>query len=257
MAPPSAERYQPWPGIAALVIVLATLAVYANSWAVPFTFDDQAAIVHNASIRHLGDLGAVLSPPGSGLTVDGRPVLNLSLAVNYAISGTQSWSYHALNIVIHAFAALTLFGIVRRTLLRAREPGAAGASGTRFDAMEANALAFAVALLWAVHPLQTESVTYVIQRAESLMGLFYLLTLYGFVRGVDAATTGTSSGWFGLSCLACLFGMGTKEVMVSAPLIVLLFDRTFVSAGLRAALSRRWRYYVTLALTTGVLLVLA
>src|SRR2546423_137761 len=84
----------------------------------------------------------------------------------------------------------------------------------------------AVALLWVAHPLQTESVTYIVQRAESLMGLFYLLTLYAFVRGATAAERATRLRWFGAALGACLLGMGTKEVMATAPLLVLLYDRT-------------------------------
>ena len=243
--------------IAAAAIILATIAVYANSWAVPFVFDDQASILHNASIRHLTDVGAVFSPPGEGLTVDGRPILNFSLAVNYAISGAGSWSYHALNMVIHALAALTLFGLVRRTVLRTTRSGGTAVAGVGGRVNEATGLGFAVALLWAIHPLQTESVTYVIQRAESLMGLFYLLTLYCFVRAVEAPGGRVAFCWSALSWLACLFGMGTKEVMVSAPLLVFLYDGVFISDGWRMALVRRWRYYVLLALTTGVLLALA
>src|SRR5580704_18515542 len=79
-----------------------------------------------------------------------------------------------------------------------------------------------IALLWAIHPLQTESVTYVSQRAESLVGLFYFLTLYCFIRGESSARAGC---WYGGAVLACLLGMASKEVMASAPLIVLLFDR--------------------------------
>jgi Flp pilus assembly protein TadD len=243
--------------VAAAVIVVATAAVYANSWSGPFVFDDQASILHNASIRHLADLGAIFFPPGEGFTVDGRPVLNLSLAINYAISGTGTWSYHALNIVIHILAALTLFGITRRTLGGANGPGRTRAEPAKFGGNEATTLGLATALLWSLHPLQTESVTYVIQRAESLMGLFYLLTIYCFIRAVDAAAGRSAFRWYSLSWIACLLGMGSKEVMVSAPLIVLLYDGIFVSEGWRAALRRRGTYYVLLALTASVLLALA
>src|SRR6185369_8786768 len=108
----------------------------------------------------------------AGTTVSGRPLVNLSLALNYAISGSNVWSYHALNILIHLAAGLVLFGLVRRTL-------------STFNFQASTASACAVALLWTLHPLQTESVTYVVQRAESLMGLCYLLTLYGFIRGTE------------------------------------------------------------------------
>ncbi len=177
--------------------------------------------------------------PPLGTTASGRPVLNLSFAVNYAISGTAVWSYHALNLAIHILAGLTLFGIVRRTLVRRASPAAP-------------VIASSAALLWTLHPLQTESVTYLAQRAESLMGLFYLLTLYCFIRGVDADDRPRRL-WFVLAVAACLFGMATKEVMVSAPLIVLLYDRTFAAGSFREALRRRWGLYVMLA-TTWVLL---
>ncbi|HXN35557.1 MAG TPA: tetratricopeptide repeat protein, partial [Opitutaceae bacterium] len=102
------------------------------------------------------------------------------------------------------------------------------------------------ALLWTLHPLQTESVTYIIQRAESLMGLLYLLTLYCFIRGAERQGPGP---WFILSIGACLLGMATKEVMASAPLIVLLYDRTFIAGSFSEAWRRRRGVYAGLAAT--------
>ena len=105
--------------LAGVVIALAGLAAYANTFAVPFHFDDTPSILDNPSIRHLWPIGDVLAPRADyGFTVSGRPVLNLSLALCYAVSGTNVWSYHAFNLLIHVLAGLTLFGIVRRTLLR-------------------------------------------------------------------------------------------------------------------------------------------
>ena len=117
---PSSPENRRGPLLAAALIALAALAVYANSFSVPFLFDDAPSVVDNPTIRHLWPLWEPLSPPHQhlGLTVEGRPLLNLSLAVNYAISGPNVWSYHALNLAIHLLAGLTLFGIVRRTLLR-------------------------------------------------------------------------------------------------------------------------------------------
>jgi len=176
-----------------------------------------------------------LSPPRwSGIT--GRQLINLSLAVNYAVGGTRVWGYHALNLAVHILAGLTLFGIVRRTLLQPRLRGRFGAA--------ANGLALTTAVLWTVHPLQTESVTYIIQRCESMMGLFYLLTLYCFIRG---AASQRPRLWYGLCVTACALGMACKEVMVSAPLMVLLYDRTFVSGSFRVAWRRHGRLLGALA----------
>ena len=229
--------------LAGVVIVLAALAVYANTFSSPFIFDDLKAITGNPSIRHLWPLSDVLSPPGDVTGAVGRPMVNLSLAVNYAIGGLDVRGYHIFNALIHALAGLTLLGIVRRTLLRPllRE---------RFGGM-ALPLAFVVALLWVLHPLQTESVTCVIQRSESLMGLFYLLTLYGFVRSVESPAP---RPWRIFTFIACLLGMATKEVMISAPLLVLIYDRTFVAGTFRSAWQQRGRFHVGLA-ATGILLI--
>ena len=225
--------------VAGLTITLAALAVYHNSLSAPFNFDDIVAIVENPSIRRLWPIWDVLSPArASGVTTSGRPLLNLSLTINHALGGMAVWGYHGFNLGIHICAGLTLFGIVRRTLHRPVVP-------ERFGAV-ATPLATAVAVLWTIHPLQTESVTYVVQRAESLMGLFYLLTMYCFIRGIESPSSGR---WFSLSVAACLAGMATKEVMVTAPMMVFLYDRTFVAGTFSEAWKRRWRLYIGLVST--------
>jgi tetratricopeptide (TPR) repeat protein len=224
--------------LSALLIVFAGLAAYSNSFSGPFVFDDTLAITDNPTIRHLWPPWDALSPPAHGEPVTARPLLNLSFAINYAISGLQVGSYHTVNLLIHLLATLTLFFLLYRTFLR---PALSAHYGSA-----ALPLALVIALLWTVHPLQTESVTYLSQRAESLMGLFYLLTLYTFLR---AAESSRPARWFTLSWLACLAGMAAKEVMATAPLLVFLYDRTFVAGSFRDAWRQRWRYYCALAST--------
>ena len=217
------------------LIVLATVLAYRNSFSGPFIFDD-LAISQNPTIRELWPIWKPLCPPNHGEPVTGRPLLNLSFAVNYAVSGLNVRGYHVANLAIHVLAALLLFGILRRTFLL-RSLGNSQIPTPIYFAL-------AIALLWAVHPLQTESVTYIVQRAESLVGLFYLLTLYCFIRG---ATWGRGRYWYAAAVLACLLGMASKEVMVSAPLIVLLYDRAFLAGSLREAWRRRYGFYLALA----------
>jgi hypothetical protein len=100
----------------AACLVLAIAASYWNTLDAPFLFDDAGAVVHNPTIRRLFSF-AVLQPPADGSTTTGRPVVNASFALNYALRGENVRSYHALNLAIHALAALLLLGIVRRTLL--------------------------------------------------------------------------------------------------------------------------------------------
>jgi tetratricopeptide (TPR) repeat protein len=233
--------------LAGAVIVLAALAAYHNSFLGPFVFDDPASIVENPTLRLPWSIPELFLPPAQS-TVAGRPLANLTLALNYATSDTDVRGYHAMNLLIHLLAGLALFGVVRRTLVRP----------LRADSTLA---ALAVALLWTVHPLQSEAVTYIVQRTEALMGLFYLLTLYCFIRGVErqeagGVPAGGRNRWFSLSIVSCLLGMASKEVMVSAPVMVLLYDRTFLAGTFRDAWQQRRRVYLGLGATWLLLICL-
>ena len=222
---------------AVVLVCLVGLWAYHNSFWGAFVFDDHVHILENPRIKHLWPLWATMAaPPDSDVAA--RPIVNLTLALNYALSGLQVWSYHVVNLAIHLLAALVLFGLVRRTL---QQPGMREANKDR-----ASGLALAVALLWVVHPLQTQSVTYIIQRAESLMGLCYLLTLYAVVRGSDPPTP---RGWYGVAVLACALGMGCKPVMATCPVAIWLYDRAFLAGSFREAWRRRGGLYLALAAT--------
>ena len=217
-----------------LLIILAGALAYATSFGGGFVFDDARYI---ADYEHIDQFW----PPWPHLATR-RPVVQLSLALNYAISGLNTWSYHLFNLVVHLLAGLTLFGLVRRTLLLPRWAGRFATSASYFAA--------AVAGLWVVHPLNTQSVVYIVQRGEALMGLFYLLTIYSVLRG---STGRADTAWYLLAIIACALGMATKGVMISAPLVVLIYDRVFLADSWAGLLRKRWWLYVGLFLTIGVL----
>ena len=243
---------------AALLILAGTLT-YWNSLSGPFLFDDQRSIVENQQIRRLWPLWDVLRPPRE-TPVAGRPLVNLSFAVNYAVGGLAVGGYHLFNVTVHVFCALVLFGIVRRTLesrtLRVR-------FGT-----QATTLAWICALIWTLHPLQTETVNYVTERTESMMALFYLLTLYCSIhaarperlrplRGAKPTSssewgwgpTSAKKGWEGAAIVSCLLGTACKESIVTAPVMVLLYDRVFLFESFQQSLRTRRRLYAGLAAT--------
>jgi len=217
-------------------VVLTTLcaAAYANTLHVPFIFDDFFTILNNPAIRRLWPLADVNATSFPALW--GRPLLSLSLKINYALGGYRVVGYHLFNLLVHWLNAMLAFGILRRTLVRL-EPA-------NTDRNEPTWLAFTVAALWMLHPLATESVTYVTQRTELLMGLFLLSTLYCFLRGTASPHR---TIWFGLAVIACTLGMGAKEVMVVAPLLVLVCDYVFGAPSLRAALRNHTALYTGLA----------
>ncbi|MGD0140241.1 MAG: tetratricopeptide repeat protein [Tepidisphaeraceae bacterium] len=205
-----------WRGTPLVLAMLCGIAAYGNSFRGPFIFDDIDAIAHNPR----SDVPTTLS---------GRPVLRLSFALDRAIGGMHVEVYHATNLLIHLACGAVLFGIVRRNLQK-REFW-----GDRFE-NSGHWLAGAVAAVWLVHPLNTEAVSYVVQRAESLAGLFYLLVIYCLIRD-----------WKLAAIAACALGMGTKETAATAPLVALLYDRTFISRSFATALKTRWPLYLGLA----------
>ena len=212
-----------WSKVVPFFVVAAGVIAYVNSFACPFIFDDTAAILVNPKVHSWW-------PPWRHALL--RPVGDLTFAINFAIGKFNVADYHATNLLIHIVAGLLLFGIVRRTLIL---PGFAGRWGGH-----APWIAGASAILWVVHPIQTESVTYMCQRYESLAGMFYLLTLYSVIRGAEG---GRSGRWYATAIVSATLGMGTKEIVVTAPVIILVYDWIFLSGSLAGALRRRWPLY--------------
>lgn len=226
-----------------IAVVSLGMAIYVRAFHDPLIFDDLDAIKNNPSVHRLWPLAIPLRPPDdSPLAV--RPLVNLSLAVNYAIHQTRPAGYRAVNLALHLAAALLLFGVIRRSAVFVG--GGAGA----------DLLAAASALLWLAHPLNSEAVVYITQRTELMAALFYLLTLYAAIRGWQATSGKARNIWFAVSALACGAGMASKEVMVSAPLLVLLYDRTLVSGTFASALRRGRGLYAALAASWGLLIFL-
>lgn len=191
-----------------MLLLLAVVVCYANTLAAPFLFDDPL--------------------PGTKLHFQTRQLVWGSFALNRALSGAETWSYHVFNALVHLACGFLLLGVLRRALSLAR-PRAASAG-----------LALAVTLLWLVHPLQTATVTYLSQRAEALATLGYLGTVYGFLRALDAPAP---RRWQALALASLAFGFLAKETIATAPLFLLLAEFALVPGALRANLRRRWRFH--------------
>ena len=200
-----------------LGLVAAILVVYAGALHGPFLWDDGQSVVFNPHIRSLWPLTETIDTHDSPI-LGGRPIVAISLALNYAVGGTDPTGYHLFNIAIHVANALLLFGLIRRTMLLPRWEG-------RFERAEVDWFAGAVALIWSMHPLQTEAVDYVTQRSESMMSLCVLLMLYAVARG---ARSTRPIRWNSLAILACAVGMACKQTMVIAPVLAMLFDWIFL-----------------------------
>lgn len=227
-------------GRIALVLFAAALCAYFNSFSAPMVFDDIPDIQHNPAVLSLWPPSAWMS----GILAS-RPLVTLSLALNYAVSGYEVFSYHVFNFLVHVAAALTLFGVVRRTLIH-------GDLAPRFGE-SSRGLALGSALVWMLHPMQVQSVTYIVQRCESLMGLFFLLTLYAAIRGWQARTQWP---WHLAALCFCLLGVGSKQVIAAAPVLVFLWDLVFNRRSFFGALRRSAFLYAGFVLCMAVLALL-
>ncbi|HEY1067419.1 MAG TPA: hypothetical protein VGE52_14955, partial [Pirellulales bacterium] len=212
------------PTLIACVVALA----FASGLGGAFVLDDESNITRNVKIHDLTRLDEIAFNPR-------RVVAYFSFAINWAISGDRPALYHVVNILIHVAATLLLYDLTRAVL---RSPCLASRKGD-----DADFLAAAVALLWGVHPLQTQSVTYIVQRTESLMGLFFFATIWFAARGAWGAPS--RARWsYAAAAIACWLGMFTKEVMIVAPLTLLLFDRVFLATSWRELIAQRWGLYL-------------
>lgn len=212
---------------------------YGNSFHGAFLFDDVTSVLENPTCTSPASVWDAFSPPRGDRTVSGRPLVNASLAANYALGGTDAFGYHLLNLGVHLAAGLVLWLAAWRTLERESVPAAVRGA--------APWLAAAAAGVWVVHPLQTESVSYIVQRAESLAALFSLLTLYCVIAAADSRRWYWTAG----AVASCGLAMAGKETAAVTPLLVLLYDRLFLAGSWRGALRRRGRLYAGLAAAGG------
>jgi Flp pilus assembly protein TadD len=216
-----------------IVLIAAGALAYSNSLPAPFVLDDEESIVRNPYVTSLTPLSrASGAPPQSAFA--GRPLASLSLAISHASGGSSPAAFRVWNIAFLIASSLVLAALAGHTLRRARHP-------------DAESVALAIALLWLLHPLHTEVVNYVTQRTESLMGLCYLLTLYAAARAMDE--TRAARYWIVTAVIACAAGMAVKESMVTAPLMVLLYDAVLGAGTIGEALRRRRALYAGLAAT--------
>jgi len=212
------------------------LPVWWGSLYGEYVFDDSLTVIHN---EVLGEWGKLFYAPTTSPLRD-RPVAAASFQLNYLLGGREELGYHLFNLLVHLGAVLALYGVVRRSL-------AGGKAGEKLRRLAPEA-ALAAALLWGLHPLQTESVTYVTQRCESLAGLFYLLAFYLAIRGFEQSEEAEPrpNWWLVLSVVACFLGMGTKATVVTAPPALLLYDRVFGAGSFREIWRRRRWFYLGL-----------
>lgn len=206
-------RLAPWG-----VCVLAGLA-YGNSLDVPLVYDDLPNIAENTAIHIDGLTPSELLRAATHGRLWSRPVANLSFALNYWWGELDTTGYHLVNVAVHLLASLLVYRLAFMTASLAQENGKAGSSpGSE------QCLAAGVAMaLFALHPLQTQSVTYVVQRMNSLATAAYLAAICCYLEGRLAAA-GPRWRWFSAALACALIAVGSKEIAMAIPGAILLYE---------------------------------
>jgi Flp pilus assembly protein TadD len=212
--------------VAALVIIAATGLVYGGSLHGSFQFDDRAIIVGN---RSLHDLRAMWPPSGT------RWFGELTFALNYWFGGLDPFGYHLTNVIIHECSALLVAALAGLTL---RTPALTGLS---VGPLTRRFLPLTAGVLFAIHPIQTQAVTYVVQRFASLATFFFLVSvvLYVWARlrlAEDGRMSASVAMRYGLSFVAAVAAMKTKEISVTLPIVLGVYEVLFFGIGWRALL---------------------
>ncbi|HUJ79957.1 MAG TPA: tetratricopeptide repeat protein [Nitrospiria bacterium] len=210
-APPPASLWaRPWAVF--LLLALLGLIVYSNTFSSPFQFDDHPAIVNNPAVKHFSSL----------LLSGSRVVTYLSFAINYHLGGLQVAGYHAVNLLIHVLNGFLVYALVSGLVSTPRVQPAP------FTPAQSHWLAFATALLFVAHPVQTEAVTYLYQRATSLTALFYLLAVVCYLRWRLASPEAKVRHlWYAGSLISTVLAMKTKEISFTLPILLLLMEAVF------------------------------
>ncbi len=215
------------------LLVFATLLVYANSFHSPFVFDDYNTIVKNNPQLQIDDLTfTALKNAVVQSTSSNRPVASMTLALNYYFGGVETFGYHAVNVGIHMLTGICLFFLIITLLKHAASSSAPGGNPSRNQIDARNSwIAFLSALIWLLHPLQTNGVTYIVQRMTSLSVLFYLLSMLLYIHGRTLMRRGhlkqsvfSFSGCFATGICAVL----SKEIAATLPLFILLYEWFFL-----------------------------
>jgi Tfp pilus assembly protein PilF len=237
-----------------LLIVLVGIAAYANTFSVPFQFDDDAYIVNNPIIRSfhyflspddvagLTEQSPTAVPPALRYAFKTRILGYLSFALNYRLNGLNVAGYHEVNLAIHLTSALLVYLIVLSILQTAhfqkKKAGCATYPNELFAGL--------VALLFVSHPIQTQAVTYLSQRFASLAACFSLLALFLYARSTMAASAWSRRAAYSGSVVAVVAAMLTKEFTFTLPFLIALYDLVFLSGSRRTRTARLAPFAATL-----------
>ena len=260
-----------------LFFVSLSILIYSNSLNVPFVFDDVSRIQENSQVRIDNLSFTELREAAFGKnSTENRPVANISFALNYYFHQYLLPGYHVVNIIIHVLTGISLYLFIRTTLYVLK----AGKKGSTSESINPSFIAFFAALFWIVNPVHTQSVTYIVQRQNSLAAMFFIMSFLFCIKGrlgqrEKSSTTKSEKItkkdlqkrkrskikdqsktiplkfgrsfhylWFGGSALCWILALGCKENAATLPFFVILYEWYFFQDISREWLKRNIKYFL-------------
>jgi tetratricopeptide (TPR) repeat protein len=229
----SSEKSDAWkllhlPSFHFILIVIIGVAIYSNTFHVPFILDDEGSIQLLTPVHGLANYFAEGWPGYNYLP--NRAFGYLTFALNYEFGGLNVTGYHLINLIIHISTALLVYYFIK-LIFRTPYMQRAGITNNQISGF-----AFVVSLIFVCHPIQTQAVTYIVQRLTSMSAMFYLAALVCYMRWrllkIDSApiARGQGLGWYCLTMISTLLAMRTKEIAFTLPVIILLCEFSFFGA---------------------------
>ncbi|MDY6986975.1 MAG: tetratricopeptide repeat protein [Thermodesulfobacteriota bacterium] len=243
--------------LALFLFVILGFAIYSNTLKAPFQLDDSLRIENNPHVR-LSEmtLTGLAKAAVNDISSRNRPIANVTFALNYYFHQYRLAGYHVVNIVVHILTAFLVYLFIKIALFTIQHKASSlesGIIGAFFQPLNSSVIAFFSALVWLVHPVQIQSVTYIVQRMNNMAAMFYLLSLLLYATGrlgqVQRAASLQCNGrprradeqgtanlqsnsrrhylWFVGSVLAWIFALGSKQTAITLPFFILLYEWYF------------------------------
>jgi Tfp pilus assembly protein PilF len=234
------------------ILLLIILAVYSNTFRASWQFDDKRTILQNRPLllRELNwpNVKKTLFASPDGRERLYRPVSCLSIALNYYFGKGDVVGYHLVNVSIHFVSSILLFLFILNTL---KLPSFKAKYGPK-----AYSIALVAALLWAVNPVQTQAVTYIVQRMAAMAGMFYITAMYFYLKGRISGRRLQKRAFFILCIVSGLLAVGSKENAAMLPFSILLYDLFFIQGVSKQSTGRAVCCFLILSLIPLVFLLL-
>ena len=223
------------------ILIIVGFAVYSNSLFAPFLFDEYFVITENKAIK-TGSIFADFNMP--------RYVGMATFGINYSIGRLNPFGYHLVNLAIHLANGILILLLLEGLFKLRESPGPSPAGSP--DKQYIRIVPFLISLIFVVHPVQTQAVTYIAQRFTSLAAFFVLLSILFYVKFRSAPQQ--DYRYYLLSLAGCILAYKTKENTVALPLILILMEFIFFSSA-KSSVMKRIMYLIPYFIFIGLIVI--